>query len=355
MKNIEISNGACVLSHIYSGESIEDIASCCHCYDNIFIVMDRNLSLIREKLEKILHFKSVYLLDATEENKEIGTVMDICAWLMDHEANRDAFLLGIGGGITTDITGMAASIYKRGIRFAFMPTTLLAQTDAAIGGKNGVNFHGYKNMAGIIRQPEFTFECPEVLETLPYEDFLSGEAELIKSFIIENKDGNYSKAIRLLSEIHQTGDRAEAIRASRKELEELVMAAAAVKAGIVGRDQNECGERKKLNLGHTFAHAIEWKSGNRISHGKAVAIGMVMAARLSERLGTADSKIEEQLRRDLEACGLPTDSGYPIGDLAEAMKKDKKALNGKVSFILIRHIGEVTIEAIGTEKIVNIL
>jgi 3-dehydroquinate synthetase len=234
------------------------------------------------------------------------------------------------------MAGFAASVYKRGIRFAFVPTTLLAQVDAAIGGKTGVNFHSLKNMLGVIRQPDFTYICPDVLETLPARDFRSGAAEMIKTFIIED-GGNYEKAVRVLGDI-AAGAR---IASRSPELQQLISAAAAVKAGVVSRDQFESGERRKLNLGHTFAHAIEWKAretGSDITHGEAVAIGIIQAARLT------DKSLADKLRSDFANAGLPTELPFTLESLAEAMLKDKKAERGKVHFVLIRTIGDVYTE-----------
>lgn len=313
----------------------------------------------------------------------MSTVLEICKWLMDNDAGRNALLLAIGGGITTDMAGFAASIYKRGIRFAYVPTTFLSQVDAAIGGKTGVNFENYKNILGVIRQPEFTYICPEVLGTLPYRDFLSGAAELLKTFIIDNVGNNYEKAVEVLSEIHESIDRKQAISLHLAEIEEIAAAAAKIKAGIVERDEFECGERRKLNLGHTFAHAIEsvsmsgrYGAESGISHGEAVAMGMIMAAKASERYynpapenslrpeniagqnDTANSEegesLSSRLVRDFSRCGLPTECPFPPESLSGAMKKDKKAENGIVHFVLIRAIGDVRIEDVPVESAVNL-
>ena len=282
-----------------------------------------------------------------------------------------------------DMAGFAASIYKRGIRFAYVPTTFLSQVDAAIGAKTGVNFENYKNILGVIRQPEFTYICPEVLGTLPYRDFLSGAAELLKTFIIDNAGNNYEKAVEVLSEIHKSIDRKQAIALHLAEIEELAADAARIKAGVVERDEFECGERRKLNLGHTFAHAIESVSMSRhncaesgISHGEAVAMGMIMAAKASERYyklapeismrsddiagqnDTANSEegesLSSRLVRDFRRCGLPTECPFPPESLSGAMKKDKKAENGIVHFVLIRAIGDVRIVDLPVERAVNL-
>lgn len=385
---------------IYSGQKITDVTGYLKGYPAVFVVADRQVESSAEqvvkaheeqKLEGTLpHPSNLLLLDVSEENKSMSTVLEICKWLMDNGADRNALLLAIGGGITTDMAGFAASIYKRGIRFAYVPTTFLSQVDAAIGGKTGVNFENYKNILGVIRQPEFTYICPEVLGTLPYRDFLSGAAELLKTFIIDNAGNNYEKAVEVLSEIHKSIDRKQAIALHLAEIEELAAAAAKIKAGIVERDEFDCGERRKLNFGHTFAHAIESVSMSRhngsmsghnggksgVTHGEAVAMGMIMAAKASERYynlasespsrreniaGQNDTATSEEaeslssrLARDFSRCGLPTECPFPPESLYGAMKKDKKAENGIVHFVLIRAIGDVRIEDLPVESAVNL-
>jgi len=374
---------------IYSGQKITDVAGYLKGYPDVFVVADRQVKSSAEQVVKaheaqkpegaLPHPSNLLLLDVSEENKSMSTVLEICKWLMDNDAGRNALLLAIGGGITTDMAGFAASIYKRGIRFAYVPTTFLSQVDAAIGGKTGVNFENYKNILGVIRQPEFTYICPEVLGTLPYRDFLSGAAELLKTFIIDNAGNNYEKAVEVLSEIHGSIDRKQAIALHLAEIEELAAAAARIKAGIVERDEFECGERRKLNLGHTFAHAIEsvsmsgrYGAESGISHGEAVAMGMVMAAKASERhynlapensmrpeniAGQKDTEgesLSSRLARDFSRCGLPTECPFPPESLSGAMKKDKKAENGIVHFVLIRAIGDVRIVDLPVERAVNL-
>ncbi len=380
---------------IYSGQKITDVAGYLKGYPAVFVVADRQVKFNAEQVVKayeaqnpdnlgtLPHPSNLLLLDVSEENKSMSTVLEICKWLMDNDAGRNALLLAIGGGITTDMAGFAASIYKRGIRFAYVPTTFLSQVDAAIGGKTGVNFQNYKNILGVIRQPEFTYICPEVLGTLPYRDFLSGAAELLKTFIIDNAGNNYEKAVEVLSEIHESIDRKQAIALHLAEIEELAAASARIKARIVERDEFECGERRKLNLGHTFAHAIESVSMSRhncaesgISHGEAVAMGMIMAAKASERYynpapenslrsddiaGQNDTATSEEgeslssrLARDFSRCGLPTECPFPPESLSGAMKKDKKAENGIVHFVLIRAIGDVRIVDLPVESAVNL-
>ena len=282
--------------------------------------------------------KSITGIRATEAEKTMDTVTAICGRLLEEGADRNSLVLAIGGGITTDLAGFAASIYKRGVRFAYIPTTLLAQVDAAIGGKTGVNYEGLKNMLGVIRQPEFTYICPEVLETLPRREFLCGAAEMLKSFIIKD-EGNYAKAVALLTDINNidpdTITPEEAFQ-MHQALGELIFEAAAVKAEIVGLDQFEAGERRNLNLGHTFAHAIEKLSGGSIAHGEAVAMGIIQASRLAE-----STDLTSKLIADFTACGLPTECPYSMEDMAEAISKDKKAEGDIIHFIVPTAIGSV--------------
>lgn len=363
------------ICRIYSGRKAEGVAEYLREYPAVYIITDKNTENFAAAVAKSLpeNFRGTFTLEADELGKTMDNILKICAWLLENHADRNAMLLGIGGGITTDMTGFTASIYKRGIRFAYLPTTFLAQVDAAIGGKTGVNFENYKNILGVIRQPEFTYVCPEVLGTLTYRDFLSGAAELVKTFIIDDSGDNYEKAVTILSAIHDATDHTSAISSHHAELEELIAAAAKVKAGVVERDEFEMGERRKLNLGHTFAHAIEWEAHNReqsmgevnagvhgISHGEAVAMGIIMAAEASEYYYADDKSqpvivqgLAKKLTEDFRRCGLPVECPYPITTLAEAMKKDKKSENGIVHFILIRAIGDVRIEDLPVDDVVS--
>ena len=376
MEQINIYEGEQVVSRILVEDGVERLEACLEPYEHVYAVMDENVAMkcyAAGSIADMLNRRGApgMLVEASEEAKCMDTIMDICGWLLENGADRDALVLAIGGGITTDMVGFAASIYKRGVRFAYVPTTLLAQVDAAIGGKTGVNMGGYKNMLGVIRQPEFTYVCPQVLESLPMEDFQAGAAEMLKTFIIED-DGNYEVAAGLLKSL--TNDFIElcagstlsdgearwpeALTGRLTELTPLIAAAARVKAGVVSRDQFESGERMKLNLGHTFGHAIEalaHKKHNDIDHGHAVALGMVYAAQLAEKLGMAEPGFAAAIEHDLDACLLLIINPYSIHDMAEAMRKDKKAENGKVHFVLPRAIGDVVMHDLTVDEVVELL
>ena len=376
MEQINIYSGERIISRIMVEQTIDNLEACLDRYPHVFAVMDSNVAMncpAAMQMAEIMNRKGVpgKLIDSSEETKTMETVMDICGWLLDNGADRDALILAIGGGITTDIAGFAASIYKRGVRFAYVPTTLLSQVDAAIGGKTGVNFERYKNILGVIRQPEFTYICPQVLASLPHREFTAGVAEMLKTFIIKD-EGNYQKAIDVLQEMQQgysilpeesAADYwCDCVTAYSNELVYLISEAVRVKAGVVTNDQFEKGERRKLNLGHTFAHAVETlaqRNGDDISHGEAVAIGLVLAARLSDRVFNGDmdtpTAMEGSIAIDLCDCGLYPECPYEIEEMAEIMCRDKKAEGGSVHFILMREIGDVVSYTMTVDEVVKLL
>lgn len=334
-------------------------------YKQVFVVCDRNVEGFARKVAGLrtgartaLHgtdsplsqHGNLLSITADEAHKTIDTVMDICRWLCDGGADRDALVLAVGGGVTTDMAGFAASIYKRGIRYANIPTTLLSMVDAGIGGKTGVNLDGYKNLLGVIRQPEFTAIFPEVLETLPGRELRSGLAEMLKTFIIKNPQRAYERTVDLFND----GARASV---ADSNLPELIQLAAGIKQGIVEKDEFESGLRRKLNLGHTWAHAIEWwqkETGRKesMTHGEAVAIGMVQAAKYSERHGIAEEPgLAERIAKDLKACGLPTELPCPAEELLPAILKDKKTYGSKIKLVLPLRIGKVVVKTVPSESI----
>lgn len=306
-------------------------------YRSVFVVYDRN---VREFAEKVAGGKPSLPITADEQHKTMDTVLDICRWLLSQNAGRDALVLTVGGGVTSDLAGFAACIYKRGVRYANVPTTLLAMIDAGIGGKTGVNLEGFKNMLGIIRQPEFTYICPSVLDTLPERELKSGAAELLKTFIIKNSKGCYETALRVLSEPFKAED-----------YEPLIKAAAKIKEDIVDKDEFENKERRVLNLGHTYGHAIEWwQKENGVArpytHGEAVAAGIIKAAQKSEEEGIADKGLADKLKADFAWCGLPTTLPCPEDELEAAVRQDKKTEGGRLNFVFIKRIGKTVVKKI---------
>ena len=304
---------------------MEELASELKNYKHVFVVCDRNVEGFAKHLAGS---REMMPIDADEKHKTIDTVMQICRWLLSKGADRDALVLAVGGGVTTDMAGFAASIYKRGVRYANVPTTLLSMVDAGIGGKTGVNLDGFKNLLGVIRQPEFTAIFPEVLQTLPEKELRSGLAEMLKTFIIKNPSHAYERTV------------------AEGPLPELIQLAAGIKQEIVEKDEFESGVRRKLNLGHTWGHAIEWRFPGAFSHGEAVAIGMVQAARYAEKAGVAEKGLAERIEKDLKACGLPTALPCPVKELMPAIANDKKAQNGQIRLVLPARIGKVVVKKV---------
>ncbi len=358
-----------IKDRIHRGEDLSGLRPLLEKYNSVFLVCDSALwygagKTIADALGQRL--KGVKLLQASETGKSLETVEGILSAMLDAGLTRRSFVLAVGGGITTDIAGFAASIYKRGVAFGFVPTTLLAQVDAAIGGKNGVNFGGLKNMVGVIRQSEFTYICPSFLTTLPREILLEGAAELFKTFIIADEKA-YSEAVELFAG-YAAGSSDFRQEDFFKSLGTLSWKAAMIKAAIVEQDPEEGGLRMVLNLGHTFAHAIESLSKGGWSHGDAVAVGTVMAAKLAESLsGKVDAEpiatdvreavegiavkgkllcekgLAARLEADFKAVGLPTECPYPFEALCAAMAQDKKADGAKINFVLPVKVGKVEI------------
>lgn len=274
--------------------------------------------------------RPIVWIHAAESEKTLATVERITAQLLELLAGRDAFLLGVGGGITSDVTGFVASIYKRGVRFGLVPTTLLAQVDAAIGGKNGVNFDRYKNMLGCFRLPEFVYIDTAFLGTLPRRTLLCGAAEMLKTFLLADAAA-YDAAVA-----HFSGPHPDRVPAP------LVRRAAQIKDGLVEQDPEDHGVRQLLNLGHTFGHAIE-RCCPQYAHGEAVAIGIVAAARMATGKGIAELGLAERIAADFTAIGLPVEAPVEEAQLRQAILQDKKRQGDTIRFILPENIGKARI------------
>lgn len=266
--------------------------------------------------------------------KTLETVQDIYRRLVDLEADRTCFLLGIGGGIVCDTSGYVASTYLRGVRFGFVATTLLAQVDASVGGKNGVNFGGYKNMVGVFNQPEFVVCDLNLLPSLPKREIGCGMAEIVKHAAI------FDPEMFAYLESHQTAIQ----RLDPEVMTRLVADSVRIKAEVVSRDEREAGERRKLNFGHTYGHAIEAISG--VPHGQAVSAGMVVAAALSVRRGLLEPAAARRLEALLEALGLPTKIPVDPKAACDALRRDKKREGGAIHFVLLDKIGHAVVTPI---------
>jgi 3-dehydroquinate synthase len=281
----------------------------------------------------------VITIGCGEKNKTLDTMASIYRQLIDLEADRATFIVGIGGGIVGDVTGFAASTYMRGLRFGFVASTLLGQVDATVGGKNGVNVDGYKNMVGVFNQPDFIIADTSLLQTLPREELASGLAEIVKHGCIASSDyfayleNHWVQILALKADV----------------LQKLVYDSICIKAKVVNQDEREQGERRKLNFGHTFGHAFEKIHG--ISHGAAVSAGMVAAARLSIHKGLLEAKALDRLQVLLERFDLPISVKSDPVTLFETLKKDKKRLGQALHFVLLTALGRAKVELIPLEEL----
>ncbi|MCK8601029.1 3-dehydroquinate synthase [Desulfoferrobacter suflitae] len=275
----------------------------------------------------------VLLFGALEQRKRLSSVEQLAQQLVEAGADRRSVLVAVGGGVTGDVVGFLASIYMRGIPHYQIPTTLLAQVDSSIGGKTGVDLPEGKNLLGTFHQPDLIWMSPEFLETLAEEDFRQGMAEVIKTALIGDE------VLWKYLETH-----AEQIKGrDREALLRIVSACCVIKAKVVEADEKESGYRRVLNLGHTVGHAVERLSDYRIPHGDAVAMGLVVATKLSVEMACIDQGVLSKLEQLCVVYGLPTriPSHFGPAALLEALKTDKKWEAGTLHFILPVRIGEV--------------
>ncbi len=295
------------------------------------IITDENLYNLHA--EKLAGYRVIQIA-AGEEYKNQFTVDSIIEELLLMGANKNTFLIGLGGGVVTDITGYVAAVYMRGVKFGFVPTSILAMVDAAIGGKNGIDVGVYKNMIGTIRQPEFIFYDYSFLKTLPVKEWVNGFAEIIKHACI--KDELLFKVLEKYS-LHE-------YQADSTLIADLIERNVDIKTAVVINDEFETGDRKLLNFGHTIGHAIENLHG--IPHGHAVSIGMVAACNLSVQLNNFHADDAAKIVRLLARYHLPVDVETDHAKVFEVLKMDKKRTGDGVQFILLNTIGKAEIKYI---------
>jgi 3-dehydroquinate synthase len=277
---------------------------------------------------------STFEIREGEQSKSLDTADRLYYNLSDINAERSTPVLALGGGVIGDLAGFVAATYQRGIPFVQLPTTLLAQVDSSIGGKVAVNHGVLKNNIGTFYQPSLVISDTATLKTLRPQEFANGLAEVIKSAII--KDGDFFSYLETnLTKLKALDD---------EVLVETVYRTATIKANVVAKDELDKGIRNILNFGHTIGHGIEAASRFQISHGEAVAIGMVGSATISNRMGLLPSTELKRIVAILKAAGLPTEmlTNYHEA-ITRAIKHDKKIIDGKIRFVLPTIIGETTI------------
>ena len=278
------------------------------------------------------------VLEPGEATKSFHGLEALCSALLAAGVDRGGLIIALGGGVIGDLTGFAASVLKRGVDFVQIPTTLLAQVDSSVGGKTAINTKEGKNLVGVFHQPRMVIADIATLATLPARELRAGYAEVVKYGALGDA--------KFFAWLEANG--AGALRGEPDKLEHIVAHSCRMKADIVARDERETGERALLNLGHTFGHALEAASGysSRLLHGEGVAIGMVLAFRLSARLGLAPAADAERLAKHLRTSGLPAaiadiEGTRPDADtLLMHMMHDKKTKDGTLTFVLARGLGQ---------------
>lgn len=270
-----------------------------------------------------------YIFPHGEQSKTVATVSDLWQFMAEKQITRTDVIVALGGGVTGDLSGFAAASYLRGIRFVQIPTTLLAMVDASVGGKTAVDLPQGKNLVGAFWQPELVLCDYSVLESLPKEYFTDGMAEVIKYGFIGDRE---------LLELLRVG--------VADGLEEIIAQAIMDKKSLVEADEWDKGARQLLNLGHTLGHALEKCSNFRLSHGQAVAIGMVLVTKAAIKRKVCQSDVLEVMLELLSKYGLPIACEYGVKEIAEAALNDKKRLGEMINLVLPREIGKSELYAL---------
>ena len=308
--------------------------------DRKFVVISSE-NLIKTYPE-IFHNVNLITIDDTEEHKNLATVESIIGKLSALGIDRSYIIIGIGGGIVCDITGFVAHIYMRGVRFGLVPTTLLSLADAAIGGKNGVNYLNYKNMIGSFDNPDFIVANSDFVQTLPEEQYMSGLGEIIKYALIGN-----SEILKIL-----TSDKEKVLARDSSTMQKIIAEAINTKVEIVKQDPTDKGIRHILNFGHTIGHSIEITEN--IPHGIAVVKGMNAATDISVKCGLLCDDKAKQIKQLLSSYGY--DISYNLGGKhIEAMANDKKKEKSNINFVLLEDIGKPTVRNLTIDKIAELV
>ncbi len=316
-------------------------------YSQVFLIADKNVpsAVIKKIIQSISKKTTLLEITSGEKEKNITTIQKIWTAMHDVDLDRASLVMNIGGGVLTDMGGFAASTYMRGIDFINVPTTLLSQVDASVGGKTGIDFAGIKNIIGTFTQPKAVMIDVQTLQSLPNREFISGFGEIIKHGIIA--DAAYFSLVTSKHPLSFTQD----------ELIEIIEKSCEIKAKIVSVDEKESGERKRLNFGHTIGHAVEsvkLETAHPLLHGEAVSIGMNAAAEISQEMGLLKKDERELIKKSLQNADLPvTISEIPVAAILQKMKSDKKNQNGKLQFTLIHGIGQAVYNQDVSEDIIR--
>jgi len=299
--------------------------------ENSVLITDENV--FEKQSAKFAGWKTI-VIKAGEQHKNQHAVDQIINRLIELNADRQTFIVGVGGGVVTDIAGYAASIYMRGVKFGFVPTSILAMVDASVGGKNGVDVGVYKNLVGVINHPQFLLYDYSFLEALPKEEWINGFAEIIKHACI--KDEN------MFQLLHQKSF--EYFHSSPEEIGKLIRQNVEIKYNVVVNDERETGERKLLNFGHTIGHAIE--NTAQLPHGSAISIGMVAACIISEEINDFPKAGTEKVKQLLSKYHLPVSFEFDKQKTWDILLHDKKKSGKDMNFIVLEKIGKACVKKI---------
>ena len=299
--------------------------------ENTILITDDNI--FAKQSEKFSGWKTI-VLKAGEQFKNQKAVDEVIDQLIKLNADRQSFIVGVGGGVVTDIAGYAASVYMRGLKFAFAPTSILAMVDASIGGKNGVDVGVYKNLVGVINHPEFLLYDYSFLETLPEEEWINGFAEIIKHACIKDHS-----MFQFLEE-----KKLEDFKLSKESIGDLIERNVDIKYYVVASDELETGERKLLNFGHTIGHAIE--NTAKLPHGSAVSIGMVAACIISEKINGFTNDKTEKVKQLISKYKLPVAFDFDKDKTWDILLHDKKKSGADMNFVVLDEIGKASIKKI---------
>jgi len=301
-------------------------------------VADLHLAPLMEVLRQSGIEARAIVMAPGEVSKSFAGLEKLTGALLDMAIDRKGLVIALGGGVIGDLTGFAAGVLKRGVAFAQIPTTLLAQVDSSVGGKTAINAVQGKNLVGLFHQPRIVIADTALLATLPKRELLAGYAEVVKYGALG--DANFFEWLEVHGASALAGDEAATVKA--------VAHSCRMKAAIVARDERETGDRALLNLGHTFGHALEAATGfsGRLIHGEGVAIGMALAFQLSVKLGICPGQDAQRFIRHLKAIGLPSaisdiaGARPGAGELIRHMAHDKKVADGKLTFVLVKGLGQ---------------
>ncbi len=311
---------------------LENLAS----KQNAVVITDENV--LSQHSQKLEGWKTITIRPG-EQYKQQATVDYIIKELIGFQADRETFIIGVGGGVVTDITGYVASVYMRGVKFGFVPTTILAMVDASLGGKNGVDVGLYKNLTGVINQPKFLLYDYSFLSSLPQDQWTNGFAEIIKHACIKDEAlFNYLESNTL-----------EFFKTSAEKTDLLIKTNVEIKYKLVAADELEKGERKLLNFGHTLGHAIE--NIYTLPHGYAVSIGISAACIISAQINNLDKAEKERVILLLQKYHLPVTIKFDKDKIWELLLLDKKKSGNTINFILLNKIGEAIIKPVPLQQL----